>query len=104
VVGTEIAAAALFVDPDHDDTHEAVWDWGDGKESVGVIDPRASGVERDVTGTHVYLEAGSFTVTLTVVDRAGLSDSSSLPIVVVEKAEARVSVAGIDLALALRAV
>ena len=44
------------------------WDFGDDTPSV---------IETDPITTHVYMEAGNYTVTLNVTDREGFSDSTS---------------------------
>lgn len=50
------------------------WDFGDGSRST------------DADPTHIYTQAGSFTVELTVVDDAGASGSSSRPVTLSEAA------------------
>ena len=57
------------------DTHTVVWDFGDGSEPLVVVD-NASPVE------HTYTDNGDYTVTLTVTDSEGASDSSSLEVAV----------------------
>jgi len=49
-----------------------VWDWGDGTTSVNGTDP---------TARHVYSEARSYMVKLTVTDEYGASGSIELPVV-----------------------
>lgn len=49
-----------------------VWDFGDGSSGIGV------------KASHVYNQTGNFTVTLTVYDLAGFSDTDSVKIAVVE--------------------
>ncbi|MFW9789319.1 MAG: PKD domain-containing protein, partial [Candidatus Thorarchaeota archaeon] len=63
---------ATFTDPDIDDTHTAEWDWGDGSTSAGTVDQ----TERTVTGSHHYEQPGVYTVTLTVTDSFGESDTA----------------------------
>ena len=48
----------------------ATIDWGDGARTAGTIGPLGGGTF-DVTGTHAYAEAGSYTATVTVRDFAG---------------------------------
>ena len=62
--GTEINASASFTDPDPNDSHTAVWDWGDTTASSGVVDQTAD----TVSGSHTYSVAGVYTVTLIVTD------------------------------------
>ncbi|MBI4188661.1 MAG: PKD domain-containing protein, partial [Chloroflexi bacterium] len=66
---TPANASARFTDPGTLDTHTAVWDWGDGRTSAGVVsEMNGSGT---VTGNHTYTTLGSFTVKLTVTDKDG---------------------------------
>jgi PKD repeat protein len=61
----------FFTDSDEGDTHTAIWDWGDGHTSPGTVDQ-----DNDiVTGSHNYEIPGVYTVTLTVTDAAGESDT-----------------------------
>jgi PKD repeat protein len=64
---------ATFTDPDIDDSHTAVWDWGDETTSAGTVDQ----TERTVTGSHYYDTPGVYTVTLTVTDSYGESDTDT---------------------------
>jgi len=68
-----------FTDPGLDDTHTATFDWGDTISTDYVL---ING-EREVIGTHTYTEAGVYTVTLTVTDDGGESDSDIFQYVVV---------------------
>ena len=78
-VETEISASADFTDPDADDIHTAVWDWGDDTTSDGTVDQ----ANDSVTGAHTYILPGVYTVTLTVTDEADESDSNIFEYVVV---------------------
>ncbi|MCZ6739421.1 MAG: PKD domain-containing protein [Actinobacteria bacterium] len=78
-VGTDLASAsATFTDPGTLDTHTAVWDWGDFTTSPGTVD-EALGT---VTGAHIYDTPGVYTVTLTLTDDDGGSDTAELQFVV----------------------
>ncbi|MHA2143475.1 MAG: PKD domain-containing protein [Candidatus Thorarchaeota archaeon] len=72
-LGIDFAMSGEFTDPDVDDTHSAIWDWGDGTTSPGTVDQ----TERTVTGSHVYETSGVYTVTLTVTDSFGESDTKT---------------------------
>jgi phosphonate transport system substrate-binding protein len=65
-LGFSVSASSEFTDPDVGDTHEALWDWGDNRTSEGTVDE--SGGSGTVSGEHVYLVPGVYTVTLTVFD------------------------------------
>jgi hypothetical protein len=80
-VQTIASTSAQFADPDILDTHTAVWQWGDGSTSKGIVNE--TGGSGAVLGTHTYVAAGVYTVTLTVTDQAGLSGSSTFYYVVV---------------------
>ncbi|OLC77984.1 MAG: hypothetical protein AUH78_03245 [Gemmatimonadetes bacterium 13_1_40CM_4_69_8] len=68
-VGTPVTASATFTDPGLLDTHTASIDWGDGTSSSGLVsEVDGSG---SVDGTHSYLVAGVYKVTLTVADKDG---------------------------------
>lgn len=80
-VNTTIIASADFTDPNTSDTHTAEWDWGDGSATPGTV-TEADG-SGSVMDTHSYAEAGVYTITLTVTDNGGLSDSEVFQFVVV---------------------
>lgn len=71
-VNTTVEASASFSGPDIGDTHTAVWDWGDGGTSDGIVD-EINGI---VDGSHNYTIPGVYTVTLTLTDAAGASDQA----------------------------
>lgn len=80
-VGTGVSTNADFTDPGILDTHTATWDWGDGNITAGVV-TEADG-NGSVTGSHSYTDPGVYTVTLTVTDKNGGSDSEIYEFVVV---------------------
>ena len=79
MVNTAVQVNASFSDPDADDTHTAVWDWGDGTTSGGIIEEENGGV----SGSHTYTTAGVYTVKLTVTDNDGAWGQSIFRYVVV---------------------
>jgi hypothetical protein len=80
-VNTTIHSSAGFTDPGALDTHEAIWEWGDGSTSVGAVtEGEGSGA---VSGSHAYTVAGVYTVKLTVTDDDGGSGEALFEYVVV---------------------
>jgi len=80
-----------FMDPGWLDTHQSTWDWGDSSPTVsGTL--TEENFEPDSTGTttadHAYLVPGTYTVTLTINDDEGGSDSVSWEVEVVTLLEA----------------
>jgi hypothetical protein len=70
-IGTRVQATATFADPDGDDTHTAVFDWGDGVVNAGSVDEHmGSGTS---TGNHEYAQAGLYRVSVRLTDRSGAS-------------------------------
>ena len=55
----------------------ATWNWGDETFSSGVIDGS------QITGSHVYGEAGLYNVTLTIEDACGLTDTEVFSYIVI---------------------
>lgn len=79
--GVTVSAAAPFADAGVLDTHTAIWDWGDGTTSAAtVVEAGGSGA---ASGTHAYTGAGVYTVTLTVTDDDGASQSRDFHYLVV---------------------
>ena len=80
-VGTTINASVSFTDPDKLDTHTAVWDWGNGNTSAGVVtEANGSGT---IGGSYTYLAPGVYSVSVTVDDGYGNSDAASYQYIVV---------------------
>jgi outer membrane protein assembly factor BamB len=70
-VNDPVSVSAAFTDPDQADTHTATWTWGDGTTSAGtIIESNGAGT---VSGSHVYAEAGVYTVSVKVTDNNGAS-------------------------------
>ena len=85
-VNTSINVSAGFTDADTDDTHTATIDWGDGTSSTGAVtEANGSGT---VGGGHAYSAAGVYTVSVTVTDGGGATDTASYQYVVVYDPEA----------------
>jgi PKD repeat protein len=70
--GSSAALTARVVDPTPGEVLTASIQWGDGTSSSGMV-TFASG-QGTVTGNHIYADNGSYTVTLTVTDKSGLTD------------------------------
>lgn len=80
-INTSTIVSAIFTDANTSDTHTAVWNWGDNTTSVGsVTENNGSG---SVGGTHLYTTAGIYTVSVTVTDNHGASDTASYDSLVV---------------------
>ncbi len=77
-VGDTVALNATFTDPDSGDTHTATINWGDGSP----VDDLGS-VTSPISDTNSYADAGVYTVTLTVTDDDGGSDTETFQYVVV---------------------
>jgi hypothetical protein len=80
-VTTSITTSADFSDEGILDTHIAVWDWGDGSTSNGIIN-EINGAG-SASGTHVYTGAGVYTLKLTVTDDDGGTGTSMFQFVVI---------------------
>jgi len=76
-VGQTITATATFNDPDVGDTHTALWNWGDGTSTTLPASPTT------VTAFHTYAVPGVYTVSVTITDAAGESDSASFQYIVI---------------------
>ncbi len=71
--GSVVGATASFTDADSLSTHTALWSWGDGSTSSGVIsEANGSGT---VSGSHTYPTAGVYTLGITVTENGGFSGS-----------------------------
>ena len=71
----------LFVDSDLADTHTATVNWGDGGATENATVNEVPGVGT-LGGTHVYADQGTYTVTVTVMDNNGGSDSHTFQAIV----------------------
>jgi PKD repeat protein len=78
-VGATVSVTASFTDAGANDTHAATVDWGDGTTTAGVVvQSPGSGT---VSAAHAYAAAGTYVVTLTVVDDDGGSADAQVTIV-----------------------
>ena len=77
-VNSLVSVSSSFVDADSRDVHTAIWTWGDGKSSKGIVtEQNGVGV---VTGGHTYISAGVYEgVTLIVTDSNGGSAEYVVP-------------------------
>ncbi len=86
-VDTEVEVSAAFTDPNPDDTHTAIWDWGDGSTCETEFQPECEVTEADgegtVSGRHTYTVPGIYPLTVTVTDDFGASDSAEFQFLVV---------------------
>jgi hypothetical protein len=74
--GLAVSVAADFTDAGVEDTHTALWTWGDGATTPGVVsEVPGSGT---TTADHDYGAAGYYTVSVTVVDDDGGTDTARL--------------------------
>jgi hypothetical protein len=86
-----ISFSAPFIHHDYEGTHSAVWDWGDGHQCDTSLDSECSLNEPSgpasgtVMGSHSYLEAGVYTVSLLITDLQGNSDGSLFQYIVVHE-------------------
>ncbi len=80
-INIPLTATAVFTDPGVLDMHTAVWDWGDGTTSPGVVDEvNGSG---SVSGEHAYSEPGVYEIVLVVTDDDGGAGTAVSQFVVV---------------------
>lgn len=70
-VDQQVTFAGSFTDINPNDSHQIVWDFGDGSTSQNTLTPR-----------HIYTAAGVYTVTLTVTDSAGFEIEDTLQVTV----------------------
>ncbi len=82
--GTLLSVSGSFSDPGAYDTHTASWDWGDTSSSAGTVTeentpPYSTGT---VSGSHTYMDDGSYIATLSVWDDESALGQDSLRVTV----------------------
>jgi len=75
--GTNITVSTTFFDPDLNNTHNAVWGWGDGSSTT------VMGYESDEVAGHVYTTPGVYTITVSITDAAGETDEGTSEYIVI---------------------
>ncbi|MBG0786065.1 MAG: carboxypeptidase regulatory-like domain-containing protein [Anaerolineaceae bacterium] len=83
-VNTTISTSATFTDPDLGDTHTAIWDWGDGQTTSGIVNES----DKTISGSHVFTNPGVYVINLTLVDAAGAVSELAYEYVVIYDPEA----------------
>jgi hypothetical protein len=83
----DLRFTAQFSDPGWMDTHTAIWDFGDGTNDAGTLNeentaPDATG---EAMANHIYATPGNYTVTVTLTDDDGASDTDTLSVTVVDE-------------------
>jgi hypothetical protein len=72
-ITTEVAVSASFTDPGKEDTHTALWNWGDGESDAGTVTESCG--SGSATGSHSYTEPGVYIISLAVTDKDGDADT-----------------------------
>jgi len=80
-IGVSITVDGSFTDPGIADSHTAECDWGDLTTSMATVN-ETNGSD-SITASHIYLEAGVYTVACTVTDDDGDSDAEIFQYIVV---------------------
>jgi hypothetical protein len=80
---------ATWTDVNQDDTFETTWDWGDG--SPDTVNSSATSPDSE---THAFAAPGFYTVTFTVEDSTGRSDSASMLVIVYKPSAGHVTGSG----------
>ena len=71
--GVAFSVSDSFTDPDPNVTHTAVWNWGDSTTSAGTVTEPSGSTPGQVAGSHTYTMAGTYTITLKLTGRDGLT-------------------------------
>jgi len=76
-----VTAAANFTDQNPQDTHTAVWTWGDGAMTAGVVTEQ-DGVGA-ISGQHAYATPGMYTLKVRVTDNQGGAGEATYQFIIV---------------------
>ena len=82
LLGTSINVGGNFTDRGTLDTHTAVWNWGDGTTSAGIVTEQSG--SGSVAGAHLYSAAGVYPLKLTVTDKDNGSTQSIFEYIVIQ--------------------
>jgi PKD repeat protein len=74
-VGVTVNATAPFTDPSSPAIHTVLWTWDDGISSGGSTSETAG--SGTASGSHIYTQAGIYTISVTVTDDGGLSGTAT---------------------------
>jgi hypothetical protein len=86
--GSSVSVSGTFSDPGAYDKHTATWTWGDGHSDSGSVleenvPPYSTGT---VSGSHTYMNDGTYDVTLSVQDDERAIGSDKLTVIVLDLA------------------
>ena len=90
--GTSASLSTTFTDAGTGDTHTGNFNWGDGRSTSATI--RETSGSGTASASHTWSAAGTYTVTLRVVDDNGGADTVRLSLVVAPKNTAPTASAG----------
>jgi hypothetical protein len=76
-----VTASAAFTDQNPQDTHTAVWTWGDGATTAGVVSEQ--GGAGTVSGQHAYATPGMYTLKVQVTDNRGGAGEATYQFIIV---------------------
>lgn len=83
LVGSSVTFRAAYSDFGQEDTHTAVWNWGDGTSSAGLAEAGVTGAE------HTYAAPGVYTVSVVVTDDdGGISQAATYDVTILSPTQA----------------